>query len=134
MIRAPRSVDALESLGRVRLSPSFFIREVLYSEIPSHDGVANVLEEPDLAIENGKRLCEEFLEPLQVTFARACVRSVYRSREVNALRNEKGHNCGSNAQMCAFQLMDRGLKYGRNAVTSVRNVPAMVAVNTTLPL
>ena len=50
-MRSPQSVDALENLGRVRLSPSFFMRDFLYSEIANFYGVQNIPEDPDLAIE-----------------------------------------------------------------------------------
>lgn len=105
-MRSPQSVDALENLGRVRLSPSFFMRDFLYSEIANHYGVRNVPENPDLAIQNGRRLCEELLEPLQNTFGRIAVRSAYRSPAVNELGNEKGHNCGSNAKNFAAHIWD----------------------------
>lgn len=95
-MRSPQSVDSLETLGRVRLSRSFFMRDFLYSEIANFHGIPNIPENPDLAIETGKRLCEELLEPLQATFGRIAIRSAYRSPAVNALGNEKGHNCGSN--------------------------------------
>lgn len=105
-MRSPQSVDALENLGRVRLSRSFFMRDFLYSEIANHYGVRNVPENPDLAIQNGRRLCEELLEPLQNTFGRIAVRSAYRSPDVNALGNEKGHNCGSNEKNFAAHIWD----------------------------
>jgi hypothetical protein len=105
-MRSTQSVDALENLGRVRLSRSFFMRDFLYSEIANHYGVRNVPENPDLAIQNGRRLCEELLEPLQSTFGRIAVRSAYRSPAVNALGNEKGHNCGSNEKNFAAHIWD----------------------------
>jgi hypothetical protein len=92
----PKSVAELEDLGRIRLSRSFFMRDFLYSEIAKHHGVPNVPENPDLAVEVGKRLCGELLEPLNATFGRIAIRSAYRSPTVNALGNEKGHNCASN--------------------------------------
>jgi hypothetical protein len=61
-MRSPQTVDALETLGRVRLSPSFFMRDFLYSEIANFYGKQNIPQDPDLAIANGKRLCEELLE------------------------------------------------------------------------
>lgn len=67
-MKPPQTVDSLEALGRVRLSKSFFMRDFLYSEVANHYGMRNVPANPDLAIEAGKRLCEELLEPLQATF------------------------------------------------------------------
>ena len=69
-MRKPRSVATLTELGRVRLSNSFFMRDMLHSEIAQVHGLLNAPDDPDLAIEAGKRLCEEMLEPLQVEFGR----------------------------------------------------------------
>ena len=88
-MKQPRSVNGLEKLGRTRLSPSFYLRDFLYSEIAQIYGLANVPENPDLAIEAGTRLCEELLEPLQKKFGRLAIRSGYRSCEVNQLGNER---------------------------------------------
>jgi hypothetical protein len=79
----------LEDLGRVRLSPNFFLRGFLYSEIANFYGVPNVPERPDLAFAVGRRLCEELLEPLQRTFGRLGIRSGYRSAAVTALANAR---------------------------------------------
>ena len=45
-MKSPNSVDALETLGRVRLSKSFFMRDFLYSEIANHYGLRNVPSDP----------------------------------------------------------------------------------------
>lgn len=106
-MRSPQSVSALEELGRTRLSQSFFMRDFLYSEIANFYGKQNIPRDPDLAIEVGKKLCEELLEPLQATFGRIAVRSAYRSEAINTLGNEKGHNCGSNESNYAAHIWDR---------------------------
>ena len=106
-MRTPQSVESLENLGRVRLSRTFFMRDFLYSEISNHYGEPNVPDDPDVAIENGKRLCEELLEPLQATFGRISVRSAYRSPTINSIGNEKGHSCGSNESNFAAHIWDR---------------------------
>jgi hypothetical protein len=111
-VRTPQSVDSLENLGRVRLSRTFFMRDFLYSEISNHYGKPNVPENPHLAIQNGRRLCEELLEPLQTTFGRIAVRSAYRSPGINSLGNEKGHKCGSNESNFAAHIWDRPDKGG----------------------
>src|SRR5262245_24182455 len=90
-MRKPRSMHALEDLGRVRLSPSFFLRDFLYSEIANFYGVPNVPENPDLAIAAGARLCCELLEPLQSTFGRIGIRSGYRSAKVTAYGAARRH-------------------------------------------
>ena len=40
-MKKPVSVVALEELGRVRLSKSFYFRDFLYSEIANHYGMHN---------------------------------------------------------------------------------------------
>jgi len=67
----------LVELGRVRLSPSFLMRDFLYSEISSSYGVPNMPDDPDLAINVGRRLCESLLEPLNTTFGRISIRSPF---------------------------------------------------------
>ena len=126
-MRIPQSVDALENLGRVRLSPSFFMRDFLYSEISNFYGVPNIPENPDLAIKNGKRLCEEILEPLQATFGRVAIRSAYRSPTINALGNEKGHNCGSNESNAAAHIWDLPDKNGKHGAMACIVVPWFLA-------
>lgn len=122
-MKSPSSVKALEDLGRVRLSPTFFMRDFLYSEIANHHGVPNVPENPDLAIETGTRLCEDLLEPLQQTFGRIAIRSAYRSPTVNALGNERGHNCGSNKSNYAAHIWDRLDENGHRGAMACVVVP-----------
>jgi hypothetical protein len=106
-MRRPGSVRSLEALGRVRLSPSFFMRDFLYSEIANFYGVSNIPEEPDLAIAAGRMLCEELLEPLRSTFGRLAIRSAYRAPLVNSLGNRKGLSCASNERNYARHIWDR---------------------------
>ena len=94
--RKPGSMRGLEELGRVRLSRSFFMREFLYSEIANFYRIPNIPDHPDLAIEVGKRLCVELLEPLVETFGRITIRSAYRSPRVNEFGNKNGLNCARN--------------------------------------
>ena len=102
-----RTVRALEELGRVRLSRSFFMRDFLHSEIANFYGMPNIPDNPELAIHVGKRLCEGLLEPLAATFGRIAIRSAYRSPTVNALGSEKGHNCSSNEKNYASHIWDK---------------------------
>jgi hypothetical protein len=95
-MRAPKSVRAAEAFGRARLSRNFFMREFLFSEIASIEGMPNLPDDPDLAIAAGRGLCENLLEPLQATFGRISIRSAYRSPAVNAFGNEHFQSCGSN--------------------------------------
>lgn len=111
-MRKPASVQALTDLGRVRLSKSFFMRDMLHSEIAQIHGLANVPDDPDLAIEVGTRLCEELLEPIQERWGPVRVRSAYRSAELNRLGHElriagkEGYNCASNEKNAAAHIWD----------------------------
>jgi hypothetical protein len=105
-MRKPMTVSALTELGRVQLSPHFFVRDFLYSDIASIHGLSNIPDDPDLAIAAGTRLCEELLEPLQDAFGRIAIRSAYRSSEVNALGAAKGYNCASNERNHARHIWD----------------------------
>jgi hypothetical protein len=101
------SYDALDRLGRERLSKSFFMRDFLYSEIANFYGMPNIPSDPELALAAGRRLCEELLEPLQEQFGRISIRSAFRSSEVNGFGNEKGHNCAGNERNYAAHIWDR---------------------------
>lgn len=125
-MRSPQSVAALETLGRVRLSRTFFMRDFLYSEIGNFYGVPNIPDKPDLAVQNGKRLCEELLEPLQAAFGRIAIRSAYRSPAINALGNQKGHRCSSNESNFAAHIWDHPDKHGKHGATDCVVVPWFV--------
>ena len=88
MLKKPQTVKALEELGRVQLSPSFFMRDFLYSEISQIERIPNIPNNPDLAIKVGKKLCVEILEPIQNKLGKISIRSAYRSPKVN----DKGAN------------------------------------------
>jgi hypothetical protein len=118
-----RTVRALEELGRVRLSPSFFMRDFLHSEIANFYGIPNMPDDLKLAIHVGRRLCEELLEPLNATFGRIAIRSAYRSPTVNALGNERGHNCASNEKNYGRHIWDRRDAAGFCGATACIVVP-----------
>ena len=125
-MRRPTSVAGAETLGRVRLSRTFFMRDFLHSEIASIHGFSNLPDDPDLAIEAGRRLCEELLEPLQATFGRLAIRSGYRSPEVNGFGNAHGLSCASNEADRARHIWDQRDKQGcLGAMTSLA-VPWLV--------
>ena len=111
-VKAPRSVRTAEDFGRVRLSPSFYMRDFLHSEIGDIHGISNLPDDPDLAIMAGKLFCEHLLEPLQATFGRIAVRSAYRSSAVNALGNARYKSCGSNERNASRHIWDRRDRYG----------------------
>ncbi|GAA4019269.1 hypothetical protein GCM10022280_18840 [Sphingomonas swuensis] len=108
----PPSVNWLTEFGRTRLSKNFFMRDFLFSEIGALHGFTNVPADPDLAIEAGKKLCFELLEPLQETFGRVAIRSSYRSPELNGFgakmqrSGAKGYTCASNDRNAAGHIWD----------------------------
>jgi hypothetical protein len=106
-MRRPQSVKKLEELGRERLSRSFYMREFLYSEIANLHGLSNIPDDPELAIEVGRKLCQELLEPLNATFGRVAIRSSYRSCAVNQFGNENGYGCARNEANYAGHIWDR---------------------------
>lgn len=125
-MRKPGSVDALEQLGRARLSRNFFMRDFLYSEISAIHGVPNIPDEPDLAIKAGSRLCEELLEPLQATFGRIAIRSAFRSCAVNAFGNENKLSCSKNEANYAGHIWDRLDSEGCMGATACIVIPWFV--------
>ncbi len=119
-MRKPETVKALEELGRVQLSKSFFMREFLYSEISQIEGIPNIPDDPELAIAAGKKLCENILEPLQDALGKISIRSAYRSCEVNAkgAENKNQYNCASNESNYAAHIWDRRDKNGYMGATA----------------
>jgi hypothetical protein len=126
-MRQPKSVKALEALGRIRLSENFFLRDFLYSEIAVMNGFANIPDDPDLAISAGKILCETLLEPLQARFGKISIRSAYRSPELNHFGNINKLNCGRNETNYAGHIWDRRDAKGRMGAT------ACIVVNRFVP-
>jgi len=100
------SYAALEKLGRVRLSPNFFFRDFLYSEISNFHGIPNLPHHPDVAVEAARGLCVNLLEPLTAAFGKVSIRSAYRSPEVNQFGNENGLNCATNESNYGAHIYD----------------------------
>jgi hypothetical protein len=107
-MRTPASVKALEDLGRVQLSKTFFMRDFLYSEISQIERIPNIPDDPDLAIAVGSKLCVEVLEPIQARFGRLCIRSAYRSSAVNGkgAENRNQYGCAQNKSNFARHIWD----------------------------
>ena len=122
-MRSPRTMWSLETLGRVRLSQNFYMRDFLYSEIAAMHGFSNVPENPDLAVEAGSRLCQELLEPLQATFGRLAIRSSYRSPALNAFGNANKLNCARNEANYAHHIWDQRDSKGRLGACSSIVIP-----------
>lgn len=107
-MKSPKTVKALEGLGRVRLSDSFFMRDFMYSEISQIERIPNIPDYPDIAIEAGSKLCQYILEPIQKKFGRISIRSGYRSVAVNSkgAENKNQYNCASNESNYAHHIWD----------------------------
>ncbi len=118
-MRRPGSVRGLETLGRVRLSRHFYMREFLHSEIASIHGLQNIPDDPDLAIANGSAFCAALLDPLEETFGRVALRSGYRSAEVNRFGNERGLSCARNDWPQECHVWDRAAGAGAVAGATV---------------
>jgi hypothetical protein len=130
MRKKPTTVSTLTELGRVRLSKSFFMRDMLHSEIAQVHGLLNAPDDPDLAIEVGTRLATDLLEPLQERWGPMRIRSAYRSAEVNALGNKlqhggkAGYNCASNEANAAGHIWDVRDKDGCKGATACVVLPS----------
>ena len=102
------------------------MRDFLHSEIAAMNGMANLPDDPDLAIAAGRKLCEHLLEPLQATFGRLAIRSAYRSPEVNVYGNAHFQNCGSNERNRARHIWDQRSKDGGMGAMTSLVVPWLV--------
>ena len=127
-MKKPSSVAALEDLGRVRLSKHFFMRDFLYSEISQIEGIPNIPDYPDRAIEAGRQLCELLLEPLQDRFGRICIRSAYRAQAVNAkgAENKNQYSCAANESNYGGHIWDYLDTDGYLGATACVVVPALL--------
>jgi hypothetical protein len=128
-MKKPQTVAKLAELGRVQLSRSFFMRDFLYSEAAALHGLANVPDDPALAITTGTRLCEDLLEPLQDRFGRLSIRAGYRSAEVNALAHAKNYGAVSNERAGAGAIWDQRDFAGGIGATAQVLVPAFNAAH-----
>lgn len=126
---SPKSVKALEAFGREQLSPSFFMRDFLYSEISQIERIPNIPDDPDLALEVGRRLCQDVLEPIQARFGRISIRSAYRAPAVNAkgAENRNQYGCASNISNFAAHIWDH------KDTNGYKGAMACIVVNAFLP-
>lgn len=123
IFKSIKSYNALEDLGRVKLSDHYFMRDFLYSEISNFYGIPNYPDDPDMAIEAGRKLCENLIEPLHDVFGHVSIRSGYRSPAVNQAGNEKGHNCASNENNYGHHIWYKRDKYGYMGATACIVIP-----------
>jgi hypothetical protein len=106
-MRLPRSMRGLETLGRVRFSEHFYMREFLYWEIANFHGLHNIPDDSDLAIENGRGFCTDLRDPLEDAFWRVAVRFGDRSAAVKRFGTENGLNCARNDNSLECHNWDR---------------------------
>jgi hypothetical protein len=125
-LKSISSYAQLETYGRERLSTSFFMRDFLFSEIAAWNAMRNVPDFPDRAVESGRKLCTELLEPLQATFGKIHIRSGYRSPLVNQFGNEHGLSCASNESNYAAHIWDYPDADGRFGATACIVIPWLV--------
>ena len=131
-MKAPNSVKSLDDFGRVQLSETFFMRDFLYSEISNFDEIKNIPENPEVAIQVGKAICTQLLEPLQDQFGRLAIRSAYRSKTVNGhgnlmqKQNKKGYSCASNESNYGGHIWDERDKDGNLGGTVCLVVPRFI--------
>lgn len=97
---------ALEKLGRVRLSEHFYMRQFLYSEIGAVFGIPNLPDFPQLAVENGMKLCSEILEPMTKAFGPLVIRSGFRCANLNSFGAAQRLNCAPNERNHAYHIWD----------------------------
>lgn len=122
----------LEKLGRIKLSKHYQFRQFLSSEIAAAFGVPNVPDDPDMAIEAGKQLCEHVLEPLTDAFGPLIVRSGFRSARVNELGATKGLMCASNEKNFGYHIWDHRDDCGHMGAAACIVIPAFNAGDTNL--
>jgi hypothetical protein len=102
------------------------MRDFLYSEIAALQGMSNLPDDPELAIQAGRALCENLLEPLQDTFGRIAIRSAYRSPRVNEFGCRNRLSCASNEKNRARHIWDQRSKDGRMGALTTIVVPWLV--------
>lgn len=125
-MRRPSSVRGVEDFGRIRLSRTFFMRDFLSSEIASVERMTNLPDDPALAVQAGRALCEHLLEPLQATFGRIAIRSGYRSPQVNGFGNAHNLSCASNERDRGRHIWDQRTSEGYLGAMATVVVPWLV--------
>lgn len=126
MNQSRRLVRDLEEIGRIRLSENFFLRDFLHSEIAAVYRIVNVPDDLDLAVLAGSHLCENLLEPLHRTFGQVCVRSGYRSRQLNDLGHQLRLSCANSEFNRAGHIWDELDSRGRMGATATIVLPWFV--------
>jgi hypothetical protein len=120
----------LEAFGRVKLSRHFCMRQFLYSEIAVTYGLRNIPDDPDLAIEAGRKLCTEVLEPITEMFGPIIVRSGFRSAALNQFGHTRRLRCASNARNRAYHIWDQRDDHGHMGAAACIHIPSAAESDT----
>lgn len=119
-------MNPLDDFGRERLSKHYFMRDFLYSEIAAAHRIPNVPDDAELALEAGRGLCENLLEPLHSIFGHVTIRSAFRSVSVNGFGNCHGLPCSSNKASYADHIWDHEDSAGYIGATACIVIPWFV--------
>lgn len=84
-------VMAIEDIGRIRLSWSFFMADMLYAPEAAEHGIPNIPDNLDLAVIAGRGLAEQVLEVLVATFGAVRIREGYLSSDLYNRELQLGH-------------------------------------------
>jgi hypothetical protein len=122
----------LEKIGRARLSKHYQFRQFLHSEIGEAYGIPNVPDDPDQAIQAGRQLCNQILEPLTEVFGPLVIRSGFRCSKLNDLGNKLGLKCASNEKNYAYHIWDHRDANGHAGAAACIIIPAFNAGQTGL--
>lgn len=85
MTTLKQDINDLKSLGLVRLSNSFIMRDFLYNETACCYGISNIPHCPELAVITGRELCQKLLEPIIKQFGVISIQVGYRSPLLNLI-------------------------------------------------
>ncbi|WP_424970968.1 hypothetical protein [Dinoroseobacter sp. S76] len=123
--KKPGTYVGLEDLGRVRLSRYFAFRDFLGSEIANFHQIPNIPDNPALAIEAGRALAVNLLDPLVETFGPIDIRSAYRAPELNhfGATSVRPQKCAANPKNYAGHIWDRRDAKGRMGACTSLSIP-----------
>jgi hypothetical protein len=126
LARLPRGRHGGEDHGPHSLGQKETPCSVLVCEIAAIERTSKLPDDPKLAIQAGRGLCENLLEPLQATFGFLAIRSAYRSPEVNDFGCKHRLSCASNEKNRARHTWDRRNKDGCMGALATVVVPWLV--------
>lgn len=122
----------LDKIGREKLSKHYQMRQFLHSEISEAYRIPNIPDDPDLAIEAGRKLCEHILEPLTAAFGPLIIRSGFRSAKLNDFGARSGLMCSGNQKNYAYHIWDHRDDNGHMGAAACIIIPRFNAGETDL--